>query len=39
MYGNGGVMEMTEVRVFPVEEERLKAYVAIIFDCCFVPPP
>jgi len=29
-------MEVTEVRVFPVEEERLKAYVAITFDHCFV---
>ena len=29
-------MEVTEVRVFPVEEERLKAYVAITFDRCFV---
>jgi stage V sporulation protein G len=36
MYGKGGVMEVTEVRVFPVEEERLKAYVAITFDRCFV---
>jgi stage V sporulation protein G len=34
--GRGGVMEVTEVRVFPVEEERLKAYVAITFDNCFV---
>ncbi len=32
----GGVMEVTEVRVFPVQEERLKAYVAITFDHCFV---
>src|SRR4030042_6700089 len=30
--GQGGVMEVTEVRVFPVHEERLKAYVAITFD-------
>jgi len=29
-------MEVTEVRVFPVQEERLKAYVAITFDHCFV---
>jgi len=29
-------MEVTEVRVFPVEEEKLKAYVTIIFDNCFV---
>jgi len=32
----GGIMEVTEVRVFPVQEERLKAYVAITFDHCFV---
>jgi len=35
-WGRGGVMEVTEVRVFPVHEERLKAYVAITFDHCFV---
>ncbi len=29
-------MEITEVRVFPVDEERLKAYVTITFDDCFV---
>ena len=29
-------MEVTEVRVFPVEEEKLKAYVTITFDDCFV---
>jgi stage V sporulation protein G len=29
-------MEVTEVRVFPVQEERLKAYGAITFDHCFV---
>jgi len=29
-------MEITEVRVFPVSEERLKAYVTITFDNCFV---
>jgi stage V sporulation protein G len=34
--GQGGVMEVTEVKVFPVQEERLKAYVAITFDRCFV---
>jgi stage V sporulation protein G len=32
----GGVMDVTEVRVFPVEEDRLKAYVTITFDDCFV---
>lgn len=29
-------MEITEVRVFPVNEERLKAYVTITLDGCFV---
>jgi stage V sporulation protein G len=34
--GQGGGMEVTEVKVFPVQEDRLKAYVAITFDHCFV---
>ncbi len=29
-------MEITEVKVFPVNEDKLKAYVTIIFDGCFV---
>ncbi len=29
-------MEVTEVRIFPVEEDKLKAFVSIIFDDCFV---
>jgi stage V sporulation protein G len=29
-------MEITEIKVFPVDEERLKAYVTIILDDCFV---
>lgn len=29
-------MELTEIKVFPVDEDRLKAYVTIIFDNCFV---
>lgn len=29
-------MEITEVRVFPVNEEKLKAYVTITLDNCFV---
>ena len=29
-------MEITEVRVFPVTEEKLKAYVTITLDGCFV---
>lgn len=29
-------MEVTEVRVFPVDEEKLRAYVTITFDHCFL---
>ena len=29
-------MQITDVRVFPVDEEKLKAFVSIIFDDCFV---
>ncbi|RMF92437.1 MAG: septation regulator SpoVG [Candidatus Schekmanbacteria bacterium] len=29
-------MEITEVKVYPVDEEKLKAYVTIIFDNCFI---
>jgi stage V sporulation protein G len=29
-------MEITQVRVFPVQEEKLKAFVSVIFDDCFV---
>ena len=29
-------MEITEVRVFPVNEDKLKAYATITFDQCFV---
>lgn len=29
-------MQVTSVKVFPVEEDRLKAYVTIVFDDCFV---
>lgn len=29
-------MEITEVRVFPVNEDKLKAYATITFDNCFV---
>jgi stage V sporulation protein G len=35
-YTEGGVMEVTEVKIFPVQEERLKAYATITFDNCFV---
>jgi stage V sporulation protein G len=29
-------MEVTEVKIFPVREDRLRAYVTITFDHCFV---
>ncbi|MFP2910575.1 septation regulator SpoVG [Pyxidicoccus sp. 3LFB2] len=29
-------MNITDVRVFPVEEDKLKAYVTITLDHCFV---
>lgn len=29
-------MEITEVRVFPVNEEKLRAYVTVTLDDCFV---
>ncbi len=29
-------MEVTGVRVFPIDEEKLRAYVTITFDHCFV---
>tara|TARA_Y100000034_G_C6768279_1_gene342598 strand:- start:374 stop:676 length:303 start_codon:yes stop_codon:yes gene_type:complete len=30
------MIKITEVKVFPVNEERLKAYVTITFEDCFV---
>ena len=32
----GYTMKITEVKVFPINEDRLKAYVSITFDDCFV---
>lgn len=29
-------MEITEIKVFPVSEEKLKAYVTITLDHCFI---
>ena len=29
-------MEITEIKVFPVDEEKLKAFVSIVFDRCFM---
>ncbi len=34
--GGKETMEITDVRVFPVDEEKLKAFVSVIFDDCFV---
>ena len=31
-------MEITDVRVFPVDEEKLKAFVSIIIDDCITCP-
>jgi stage V sporulation protein G len=31
-----GAVNITEVRVFPVNEEKLKAFASVTFDCCFV---
>lgn len=36
---NGGgdeAMEITEVKVFPVHEDKLKAFVSVVFDHCFM---
>jgi stage V sporulation protein G len=29
-------VEITDVRVFPVEDDKLKAFVSIVFDRCFM---
>jgi len=29
-------MEITDVRIVPVDEDKLKAFVSIVFDQCFV---
>ena len=29
-------MEVTEIKVFPIEEEKLKAFVSIVIDNCFM---
>ena len=29
-------MQITEIKVFPVDEEKLKAYITIVLDNCFV---
>jgi stage V sporulation protein G len=32
----GAAMDITDVKIFPVDEEKLKAYVTITLDGCFV---
>ena len=32
----GGPMDITDVKVFPVDEDKLRAYVTITLDGCFV---
>lgn len=29
-------MEITDVKIFPVDEKRVKAYASIVFDNCFI---
>lgn len=29
-------MEITEVKVFPIDEEKLRAFVSVVFDRCFM---
>jgi stage V sporulation protein G len=29
-------MEVTDIKIYPVEEDKLKAYVSVVFDNCFV---
>jgi stage V sporulation protein G len=29
-------MEITDVKIFPVDEKRVKAYASIVFDDCFI---
>ncbi|HOC46486.1 MAG: septation protein SpoVG family protein [Syntrophorhabdaceae bacterium] len=29
-------MQITDVRTFPVDEKRVKAYASIVFDYCFI---
>ncbi len=36
LFNSGEAMEITEVRVYPVNEDKLKAYVTITLDGCFV---
>ena len=29
-------MQITDVKIFPVDEKRVKAYASIVFDDCFI---
>jgi stage V sporulation protein G len=35
-FATRGLMDITEVKVFPVDEDKLKAYITIVLDNCFV---
>jgi stage V sporulation protein G len=29
-------MEITDIKIYPAEEKRVKAYASIVFDSCFI---
>jgi stage V sporulation protein G len=29
-------MDITDIKIFPVDEKRVKAYASIVFDSCFI---
>jgi stage V sporulation protein G len=29
-------MEITDIKIYPAAEKRVKAYASIVFDCCFI---
>jgi stage V sporulation protein G len=30
------MMEITDIRIFPVNEDKLRAFVSVVFDECFI---
>ena len=34
--GRDDVMEITEIKIFAVDEKRVKAYSSVVFDECFI---
>jgi stage V sporulation protein G len=36
LWEGADIMEITDVKVIPVDDEKLKAFVSIVFDQCFV---